>query len=177
MSLWNSLDSLSSFKNSIKSLRQTKKTKQKKKTNKKKNKKKNKQKKNPKKNKKKKTPKNNNSKVPSYFLNSDRYLSVQHARIRNNYSNLKAIYIIIISAQAPFAFATLQLKMQHITIFPLSEFAESRLVLFQAFHPLNMDKLRFGDASINNHQNSILFFPPYSILLKDQEDSLTTYKK
>ena len=31
----------------------------------------------------------NNSKVPPYFLSGDRYLSVQHARIRNKFSNLK----------------------------------------------------------------------------------------
>ena len=32
----------------------------------------------------------NNSKVPPYFLSGDRYLSVQHARVRNNCSNLKS---------------------------------------------------------------------------------------
>ena len=37
-----------------------------------------------------------NSKVPSYFINSDRYLSILHAMIRNNCSYLKMICILII---------------------------------------------------------------------------------
>ena len=120
----------------------------------------------------------NNSKVPPYFLSGDRYLSVQHARIRNKCSNLKGDLYDNNLYPSPGGSCNTAVEDAAHYFFNCPSFAECRKVLFQAthaFHPLNMDKLLFGDASISNQQNSVLF-PPFKILSKDQEDSLIVYK-
>ena len=102
----------------------------------------------------------NNSKVPPYFLSGDRYLSVQHARIRNNCSNLKSDLYEKHLCPSPICSCNTAVEDAAHYFFHCPSFAESRMVLFQAtqaFHPLNIDKLLFGDASISNQQNSVLF--------------------
>ena len=99
----------------------------------------------------------NNSKVPPYFLSGDRYLSVQHAGIRNNCNS-----VLYESHLCPSPMCSCNIAVEDAAhyFFHCPSFAESRMVLFQAthaFHPLNMDKLLFGDASISNQQNSVLF--------------------
>ena len=102
----------------------------------------------------------NNTKVPSYFLSGDRYLSVQHARIRNNCSNLKCdLYANHLCPSPMCSCNTADEDASHY-FFHCPSYDDSRILLFratQAFHPLNIDKLLFGDASLNNQQNTTLF--------------------
>ena len=103
----------------------------------------------------------NNSKVPPYFLSADRYLSVQHARICYKCSNLKSDLYDNHLCPSPMCSCNTAVEDAAHYFFHCPSFAECRTVLFQAthaFHPLNMDKLLFGDATICNQQNSVLFF-------------------
>ena len=102
----------------------------------------------------------NNSKGPLYFLSGNRYLSVQHARIRNKCSNLKSDLYDSHLCPSPICSCNTAFVDAAHYFFHCPSFAECRMVLFQvthAFHPFNMDKLLFGDASISNQQNSVLF--------------------
>ena len=56
----------------------------------------------------------NNSIVPTYYKVGSRYISVLHARIRNNCSNLFLIYILTICHQVLHAAVLKKLKMQSI---------------------------------------------------------------
>ena len=107
-----------------------------------------------------KTQRPNKSKVPPYFLSGGRYLSVQHAQIRNNCSNLKSDLYEKHLCPSPMCSCNTAVEDAAHYFFHCPSFAESRIVLFQAtqaFHPSNMDKLLFGDASISDQQNSVLF--------------------
>ena len=99
-----------------------------------------------------KSQRQNNSKVPPYFLSGDRHLSVQHVRIRNNCSNLKSDLYEKHLCPSPLCNCNTAVEDAAYDFFHCPSFAESH-----TFHPLNMDKLLFGDASISNQQNSVLF--------------------
>ena len=74
----------------------------------------------------------NNSKVPPYFLRGDRYLSVQHARIRNNCSNLISDLYEKHLCPSPLCSCNTVVEDAAYYFFHCPSFAERRMVLFQA---------------------------------------------
>ena len=100
-----------------------------------------------------------NANVPSYFLKGQRKLSVLHARIRNNCSDLKS-----------------DLFQNHLTddkkctcgydnenalhyFFECNNYTHQRLIMFQQtrhFHPLSLNAVLFGKTSLSDEDNFVL---------------------
>ena len=101
-----------------------------------------------------------NSKVPSYFINGDRYLSILHARIRNNCSYLKNdLYINHLSPSPNCGCANVREDAEHF-FFRCPYFEDKRIAMFHSintFHPLNIQKILFGDDTLSDNDNLVLF--------------------
>ena len=100
------------------------------------------------------------NKVPSYFLIGNRYLSVLHARIRNNCSNLNYDLYQNHLRHDPMCDCNEDTETASHFLFECSIFREQRIKLFRQtreFHPLNLKKLLYGDETLNTEQNSLIF--------------------
>ena len=101
-----------------------------------------------------------NSKFPSYFINGDRYLSILHARIRNNCSYLKNdLYINYLSPSPNCGCANVREDAEHF-FFRCPYFEDKRIAVFHSiniFHPLNLQKILFGDDPLSDNDNLVLF--------------------
>ena len=99
------------------------------------------------------------SQVPLYYFDGERYLSVMHVRMRNNCSNLKHLYSNRL-VQSPFCnCANVGDDAEHF-FFKCTNFTRERIALFHAtrnFHPLNLNKVLFGDEHLSFQDNKILF--------------------
>jgi hypothetical protein len=87
-----------------------------------------------------------NEKVPTYYLNGNRYLSVIHARIRNNCSNLNGdLYNNHLRDDPYCACNNNVFECASHYFFSCPKYREQRLSLFRQtreFHPLNINLLQ-----------------------------------
>ena len=94
--------------------------------------------------------------IPSIYLIGNRRLSVIRARIRNNCSNLNNDLFLN------------HLKLNSICdcrngrtlFFKCRRYSDIRITFFQStrtLHPLNTEKLLFGDENLNDDENHLLF--------------------
>ena len=98
--------------------------------------------------------------VPSYFLFGNRFLSVLHARIRNNCSNLNAdLFRNHISPSPLCLFCNTDEDAEHF-FFLCPRYQTQRLKLFnetRCFHPLSVQLLLFGKNTLSIRDNELLF--------------------
>lgn len=85
--------------------------------------------------------------VPEYFLKGNRFLSVMHARIRNECSNLNGDlfknYLRISKACS----CGYEIEDADHYFFNCNKYIDKRIIMFRktrAFHPLNVEALLFG---------------------------------
>ena len=101
-----------------------------------------------------------NTDVLSFYLVGDRYFTILHARIRNNCSNLNNdIYVNNLRAK-PLCSCLKENEAANHYFFKCVSYINQRVILFQTtrnFHPLNLDKLLFGDPTISVEENIFLF--------------------
>ena len=92
------------------------------------------------------------SQVPLYYFDGERYFSVMHARMRNNCSNLKHDLYSNHLVQSPFCNCVDVSEDAEHFFFKCTDFTRERIALFHAirsFHPLNLNKLLFGDEHLS----------------------------
>lgn len=99
--------------------------------------------------------------VPRYFSDGARNLSVYHARIRNQCSNLNADLHKNHIRDNPFCHycITLVENAEHY-LFSCPKYNEIRLQLYNATHnfrPLTLNTLLFGKETLSDEQNSFIF--------------------
>ena len=97
--------------------------------------------------------------VPSYFSYGTRYLSVIHARLRNNYSDLKTIFFSIIYLVIIVVTCNQYEDAEHY-LFKCSRYRLDRLYLFNTlrdFHSLNCNLLLRGNPAFSSEANISIF--------------------
>ncbi|MCG7883227.1 MAG: reverse transcriptase family protein [Candidatus Thiodiazotropha endolucinida] len=103
---------------------------------------------------------NSNDKVPSFYLTGDRYNSVMHARIRNKCSNLKNDLFNNHLCPTPICNCNQGAEDAEHFFFKCPLYQEKRIVLFHAtrqFHPLNANKLIYGNPNLSDNDNMCIF--------------------
>ena len=114
----------------------------------------------------------NKSKVPHYYTVGNRFLSVLHARIRNNCSNLSSdLFMNHLSLSSMCRCSDESEDAEHF-FFRCSNYNYDRVTLFQStrnYHPLNINILLFGDENLTDEDN-INIFTAVKLLLKTLED-------
>ena len=98
--------------------------------------------------------------IPNLYLFGNRYLSIIHARIRNNCSNLNNDLFLNHLKSDPICVCGTGAENTEHFFFKCNRYSDKRAILFQstmAFHPLNTKKLLFGDESLNYNDNCLLF--------------------
>ena len=101
----------------------------------------------------------NNSSVSLYYRTGSRYLSVLHARIRNNYSNLSDLYINHLLT-SPTCSCSEEVEDADHYFLNCSNFNNERDALLRAtrdFYPLNIYVLLFGDENLTDEQKYYYF--------------------
>ena len=98
--------------------------------------------------------------VPSYFSHGTRCLSVIHARLRNNCSDLKNdLFLNHISRDNSCDFCNQCENAEHY-LFKCSRYCLERLHLFNTlrdFHPLNCNLLLRGNPAFSSEANILIF--------------------
>ena len=98
--------------------------------------------------------------IPKHYFLGDRFLSVIHARIRNNCSNLNDdLFNNHISNNRSCTCGNPIEDAEHF-FFECSKYNAHRLVLFNEtrdFHPINLDTLLYGRSSLSLSDNAIIF--------------------
>ena len=99
--------------------------------------------------------------VPSYYLVGNRYLSVLHARIRNNCSNLNNDLFHNRLRESPLC-ACLSGEVENAEHYLLrcNFFGRERVDMFRvtrSFHPLNVETLLFGRSDLTHENNVVIF--------------------
>ena len=98
--------------------------------------------------------------VPSYFALGNRYLSVMHARLRNNCSNLNNdLFINHLHERSFCSWCNVKEDAKHY-FFTCSQYRNERLIFFKAvrdFQPLNIKLLSLGNDTLDNTSNITLF--------------------
>ena len=98
--------------------------------------------------------------VPSYLIQGNRRLSILHARLRKNCSNLNNdLYMNHLYESPACAYGEVIENAEHY-FFNSNRFDEHRLVLFRSprsFHPLNTNKLFYGVEGKSDAENLNLF--------------------
>ena len=111
----------------------------------------------------------NKSKVPHYYIVSNRYLSVLHARIRNNCSYLSSdLFMNHLSPSSMCRSSDESEDAEHF-FFRCSNYNYDRVTLFQStrnYHPLNINILLFGDENLTDEDN-INIFTAVQTFIKD----------
>ena len=102
----------------------------------------------------------NNSNIPTYYRTGSRYLSVLHARIRNNCSNLLSDLYINHLSPSPTCSCSEGVEDADHYFFNCSNYNNERDALLRAtrdFYPLNIYTLLFGDENLTAEENTIIF--------------------
>ena len=102
----------------------------------------------------------NYSKVPTYYRAGNRYISVLHARIRNNCSNLFYDLYINHFSPSPTCSCSEEVEDAEHYFFRCSNFRNEKETLLRStrdFHPLNINILLFGDENLTTAENTIIF--------------------
>ena len=100
------------------------------------------------------------TKVPSFYLTGDIYLSVLHARIRNKCSNLNNDLFNIHLSPTPLCNRCQETEDAEHFLFICPNFTEHQTTMFhstRSFHPLNANKLLYGDPNLTNDENARIF--------------------
>ena len=99
----------------------------------------------------------NNSKFQSYYLSGNRFLSVLHARLRNNCSNLSSDLLRMFLSPSPNCRCSEESEDVEHYFFRCSNYINERIILFQStrnYHPLNTNILLFGEDNLSDENNS-----------------------
>ena len=99
-------------------------------------------------------------KVPSFYLAGDRYLSVLRTRIRNKCSNLNNDLFNNHLSPTPLCNRCQETEDAEHFLFICPNFTEHRITMFhstRSFHPLNVNKLLYGDPNLSNDENARIF--------------------
>lgn len=98
--------------------------------------------------------------VPDYFVKGKRKLSVLHARIRNNCSDLKSdMYTNHLSNDRVCSCGYENENAEHF-FFQCENYTNIRINLFREtrpFHPLSVDYILYGKPTLSNENNFLLF--------------------
>ena len=119
-----------------------------------------------------------NSKVPSYYNTGDRYLSVLHARIRNKCSNLHNDLFNNHLRPSFECNCNQGIEDAEHFFFRCPLFAESRVQLFhstRSFHPLNVNKLIYGDPNATDAENTSIFIAVQNFIKSSKRFQETPY--
>ena len=98
--------------------------------------------------------------VPNYFTSGNRYLSVIHARIRNNCSNLNNDLFINHLRDNPLCNWCNEIEDSEHYFFHCNNYRNERHLFFEAardFQPLTTQLLLYGNEIVDNTLNSTLF--------------------
>ena len=98
--------------------------------------------------------------VPNYFTSGNRYLSVIHARIRNNCSNLSNDLFINHLRDNPLCNWCNEIEDSKHYFFHCNNYRNERHLFFEAardFQPLTTQLLLYGNEIVDNTLNSTLF--------------------
>lgn len=99
-------------------------------------------------------------KVPVYYSYGDRFLSVMHARIRNNCSNLSNDLFINHLSPNPMCCCNLEIENAEHFFFRCPKYTNEREMLFRetrVCHPLNLSKVLCGDLNGAIESNTLIF--------------------
>ena len=99
-------------------------------------------------------------KVPNYFTSGNRYLSVIHARIRNNCSNLNNDLFINHLRDNPLCNWCNEIEDSEHYFFHCNNYRDERHLFFEAardFQPLTTQLLLYGNEIVDNTLKSALF--------------------
>ena len=114
--------------------------------------------------------------TPSYYYSGDRRLSVYHARLRNNCSNLNSdLFRNHLSLQSACDCGFEREDAEHYLL-QCQLHTNERLKLFRdtrSFHPLNINILLFGSPELS-YENNITLFLAVSTFIKDTNRFTTT---
>ena len=116
--------------------------------------------------------------VPQHYLYGDRYLSVMHARIRNECSNLNSDLHHIFLQINPFCNCNLEIENAEHYFFRCPNYLNERIRLYnetRTFHHLNLDILLYGVVEMYLEVNMSLF-KSVQTYIKDTIDSLEISK-
>ena len=101
-----------------------------------------------------------NSKVPSYYASGNRRLSVLHARIRNNCSNLNLDLFNNFLRPAPTCSCQVEPENAEHYFLRCHKYTIQPLVLFNSlrnFLPLRLEILLYGNPNLTDAENEIIF--------------------
>ena len=104
--------------------------------------------------------KNKQVKISNIYCVGNRYISVLHARLRNNCSHLNEDLYINHLRLDPMCDCYTGVENAEHYFFKCHRYSDFRISLFRAtreFHPLNINKLLFGSADLTFDQNCLLF--------------------
>lgn len=102
----------------------------------------------------------NSQVVPPHYIKGDRKLSILHARIRNNCSNLKYDLYQNFLEPNPVCECGSEAEDARHYFFVCQFYRDARQELFRstrAYHPLSLNKLLLGDIRLNVEANSHIF--------------------
>ena len=101
-----------------------------------------------------------NAQVPSYFMKGQRRLSVLHARLRNNCSDLKSdLFQNHLTDSLSCSCGNVNENAIHY-FFECENYSNPRLVMFRStrkFHPLSLNTVLFGKSYLSDDDNFLLF--------------------
>ena len=113
----------------------------------------------------------NSSEVPTHYRAGNRYISVLHARIRNNCSNLLSDLYINHLSPSPTCSCSEEVEDAEHYFLRCSNFRNERVTLFRStrdFHPLNINILLFGDENLTTDENTTTcIFTAVQTFIKD----------
>ena len=98
--------------------------------------------------------------IPSYYIQGSRRLSILHAGLRNNCSDLNNDRYMNHLNASPACACCERIENAEHYFFKCNRFDEHRLVLFRStrsFHPLNTNKLSYGVEGKSDVENMNLF--------------------
>ena len=98
--------------------------------------------------------------VPAYYLKGNRSLSVIHARLRNNCSDLHLDLFNNSIGEHPYCTCSTEIENAEHYFLKCTNFINQRVTLFNAtrkFHPLNINTLLFGNSQLSIEENSVIF--------------------
>ena len=98
--------------------------------------------------------------LPSYYIKGDRFLSVIHARIRNNCSNLYNDLYLNHLMPDPLCSCNLENENAEHYFFRCPKYLNERITLFNEtrnFHPLSLDTLIYGVDHLTFKENMCIF--------------------
>ena len=98
--------------------------------------------------------------IPNIYFFGNKYLSIIQARIRNNCFNLNSdLFLNHLKSDTMCFFGTGAEDAEHF-FFKCNRYSDKRTILFRstmAFHPLNTNKLLFGDENLITKITALLF--------------------